>query len=274
MRPPAPPPTPPRLTPAAPPPPRRFPAWHAHLRAGASLLLYGVGAKDDVALAFVAQSCPEARLVVADGASPACTVRRILATLGHGRGPAAGGRAGGRKSGGQAAAAAAAAGPRKSVGGRDGRDDDESSGGSSDSAGSDDDDGGSVAEAFPDDHRRGPGGGAPAVADAWALDDVGEGGGLWPAAAPASESLSAAIARVSAGFFHRPVSTVLVVRALDQLVQRSELRRRAGGGAAMPLLLAALAAQPSLRLVATVDHVNTPLLIDEEATLRGRLVRV
>lgn len=248
--------------PFAPPPPstplsllRRFPAWHAHLRAGASLLLYGVGDKDDVALAFVAQTCPEARLVVADGASPACSVRRILATLGHaGRGAGGAGRNGG----------AAAQGKWAS---RNGRADDESSGGGSSSGESDDDDG-SVADAFPDDGDARPS--AAAVAsDAAALEEAPD--GPWSApSAPATPSQS--IARVSASFFHRPVSTVLVVRSLDALVQRSEARRRSGG-AAMPLLLAALAAQPSLRLVATVDHVNAPLLIDEEATLRGRLVR-
>jgi len=99
--------------------------------------------------------------------------------------------------------------------------------------------------------------------------------------AGAGSNLSAVIERVATAFFHPPRAHAAAralagarccsgARARAAAAQRG---RPAAAAAACGLLLAALTAQPTLRVIATVDHVNAPLLIDEEATLRGQFVR-
>ena len=57
---------------------RMFPTWGAYARSGFSLLLFGFGAKSGVAEALAAHTAPSARLVIAHGSHPLCSVRPIL----------------------------------------------------------------------------------------------------------------------------------------------------------------------------------------------------
>lgn len=239
-----------------------------HLHAGQSLLLYGVGDKDGVAEAFASQMLPDARLIIANGYDPKCTLKVILARLGHtklaGSSKASDQR---RLRGGGALRSAAFS--RLTPTADDRRFDEQESDSERDS---DDEDGGSVGDAFGSGATAADIGGAVAPAFSPSIPD-GDSGDVNAGDASAAARLSSAMRRVAFGFQHRPITTVLVVRALDQVLQRSQAHRRAGVATAVAQLLEALAVQPSLRLVASVDHVNTPILVDEEATLRGRLVR-
>ena len=239
-----------------------------HLHAGQSLLLYGVGDKDGVAEAFASQMLPDARLVIANGYDPKCTLKAILARLGHtklaGTSKANDQR---RLRGGGALRSAAFSRLTPTVDDR-GFDEQESDS----ERDSDDDDGGSVGDAFGSGAAAANSGGAMVPAFSPSVPD-GDAGDFIAGNASAAARLSSEMRRVAFGFQHRPITTVLVVRALDQVLQRSQAHRRAGGATAVAQLLEALAVQPSLRLVASVDHVNAPILVDEEATLRGKLVR-
>jgi hypothetical protein len=88
-----------------------------------------------------------------------------------------------------------------------------------------------------------------------------------PAGSRSAEALTRASAtRASVAEADRGrVSTVILVHSLDELMRRNAL--------ALSALLSEMKKSPGLRLVATVDHVNTAAFISEEATLRlGRFV--
>jgi hypothetical protein len=62
----------------------------------------------------------------------------------------------------------------------------------------------------------------------------------------------------------RQVEAVLLFHSMDQLLRRNPR--------VLPLLVEALARSPSLRIVATMDHIDSPLLINNASIVRARFV--